>query len=161
LEQWPRIAARIRSSGRVVVFLDFDGTLVPIAPKPNRVRVKASARRALQDLVKSKRATVTVISGRRRADLKRYVPISRLRHLGLYGWERDGKEQLPPSARIALFRAHILLLKVLAAYPGVWVEPKHSSFSVHFLNAQRRFQKPARNAVRKFLERFRGSLEIR
>jgi trehalose 6-phosphate phosphatase len=160
LRQWRQIATRINNSARVLVFLDFDGTLAAIAARPDRVLVKPTMRRVLQNLARLKRVTLTVISGRRRDDLKRCVAVPGLNYLGLYGWERDGKEILPPSARVALLRAHALLLKELAAFPGVWVEPKHKSFSVHLLNARPRARRRARLAVRAFLQHFDGTLQL-
>src|SRR5437899_1582169 len=149
--QWRQIAARAGASRRVLVFLDFDGTLAAIAARPDRVRVKPAMRRALQKLAGQRRVTVTVISGRRRADLKRCVSVNGLNYLGLYGWERGGNERLSAAARVALFRAHAMLLKELAVFPGVWIEPKHNSFSVHLMNSRPSAQRGARRAVRAFL----------
>jgi trehalose 6-phosphate phosphatase len=160
LPQWRQIAARIRTSRRVLVFLDFDGTLAAIAARPDRVRVKPAMRRALQKLVGQKRVTATVISGRRRAELQRCVAVPGLNYLGLYGWDRGGKETLSAAAHVALFRAHLMLLKELAAFPGVWIEPKHNSFSIHLLNARPNTQRRARLAVRAFLGRFAGTLQL-
>jgi len=159
-ERWQSIAERIRGSRSVAVFLDFDGTLAAIAMRPNRVRVKPAMRAVLRELAKDKKASVAVISGRRREELKRYVAIPELSHLGLYGWERSGDEKISAAARITLFRAHLLLLKELSAYPGVWIEPKVSSFSIHLLNAKRKVQDRARLAARKALRRFDGRLQL-
>jgi len=157
---WQGIAGRIRAKRRVVVFLDFDGTLTAIAARPDRVRVKPAMRKALRALAKHKRATVAVVSGRQRSELKRYLAIPNLRHLGLYGWERSGNETIAPATRVALFRAHVLLLKELSAFPGVWIEPKSSSFSIHLLNAKRKVRRHTRMAVRRLLRRFTGTLQI-
>jgi len=158
--RWQQIADRIRARERVVVFLDFDGTLVAIAPRPSHVRVKPAIRRALEQLASDKSATVTVISGRRRAELKRYVAIPGLHHFGLYGWERNGNERIGPAARAALFRSQRLLAKHLAAYPGVWIEPKRNSFSVHLLGAKPAVQRNARSAVWRFLQPFGDTLQV-
>jgi len=158
--QWRQVASRIGASSRVIVFLDFDGTLAAIAARPDRVRVKPAMRRVLHKLASQKRVSVTVISGRRRTELKRCVAVPRLNYLGLYGWERNGNEKLSSAARATLFRAQTLLLKELAPFPGVWIEPKHNSFSVHLLNARPRARRGARLAVRAFLQRFAGDLQL-
>jgi trehalose 6-phosphate phosphatase len=159
-ERWPQVSKRIRKKRRVLVFLDFDGTLAAIAKRPDRVVVRPAMRRTLRQLARHKRATVAVISGRRRAELQRYLAIPKLHHLGLYGWERNGKEKIPASARVVLFRAHVLLLTELSGYPGVWIEPKRNSFSVHLMNAKPSAQRRARTAVRGMLRRFGNSLQL-
>jgi trehalose 6-phosphate phosphatase len=99
---WARVAAQIQSSCRVVVFLDFDGTLVPIAPLPDLVRLALATRRVLRRLARHPRVTLAVISGRRRVELQHYIGLPGIRYLGLYGWERRGHSPLPSSALIAL-----------------------------------------------------------
>src|SRR5271156_3918705 len=102
---WDRVAAQIQSSRRVAVFLDFDGTLVDIAPRPDQVRLAPSARRVLRRLARHPRVTLVVISGRRRAELWRYIGLRGIRYFGLYGWERGRRSRLSTSALIALRRA--------------------------------------------------------
>lgn len=160
LRHWQRLALRIRAHSRLILFLDFDGTLVHIASHPDRVRMKPAMRRALERLAQNPRMTVAVISGRRREELKRSVGIRGLRYMGLYGWERSRKKALPASARVALFRVHVLLLRELAAFPGVWIEPKRNSFSVHLLGARPHVRTRARSRIHKFFRPFRGALQL-
>src|SRR5215470_10694369 len=160
LRHWQPVAARIRAKRRVLVFLDFDGTLAAIASRPDRVHVKPAIRRALRGLAAHKRAAITIISGRRRAELKRYVGLRKLNYLGLYGWERNGNEKISAPAHAALLQAQAMLLRELAVYPGVWIEPKQHSLSVHLLHARARARQLARRAVRTLLKSFRGTLNL-
>ena len=34
LNVWPSITARLRRAGRILALFDYDGTLTPIAPRP-------------------------------------------------------------------------------------------------------------------------------
>jgi trehalose 6-phosphate phosphatase len=158
--QWDRIAARIREHDRVTVFLDFDGTLVDIAPRPNLVRLKSKARSILRRLARHPQATLVVVSGRRRAELLHYIGIRGIHYFGLYGWERSAKCALPPSVRKALRRARTQLARHLRTYPSIWIENKRSTFSVHLLDAPRDLQPRVRRELRALLKPFRRTLRI-
>src|ERR1700676_1420218 len=55
---WEQVGERIIKSPRVVLCLDFDGTLVRIAPRPNQVRVATRTARLLRRLGRHKRVSV-------------------------------------------------------------------------------------------------------
>lgn len=160
LPQWERIAARICDHSRVVVFLDFDGTLVDIAPRPELVRLRPTARRALQRLARHPRATLVVVSGRRRAELLEHIGIRGMHYFGLYGWERNAKSALPAKLRAALKRAHMRLMQNLRAHPAVWIENKRSTLSIHLLDVSAADQKRLRPKIRAWLKPFRRVLRI-
>src|ERR1700687_1178712 len=122
---WDRVAAQIRSSCRLAVFLDFDGTLVNIAPLPDQVRLAPATRRVLRRLARHPRVTLVVISGRRRSELLRYIGLPGIRYFGLCGWECRGHSSLPSSSLIALRCARVQLSIHLSSIPGLWMEDKH------------------------------------
>jgi trehalose 6-phosphate phosphatase len=157
---WNRVAAQIQLSRRVALFLDFDGTLVNIAPRPDQVRLTPSTRRVLRHLAQQSRVTLVVISGRRRADLRRYIGLPGIRYFGLYGWERSRHSPLPISALIALRRARMRLSIHLSSIPGIWLEDKYFSFSVHLLGVSLTLQRRARRELRSLLLPFQKTLHI-
>ena len=160
MADWARVAAQIQSSGRVVVILDFDGTIVNIAPLPGQVRLSPAARRVLRRLGRHPRVTLVVISGRRRAELQRYIGLPGIRYFGLYGWECRGHSPLPSSALIALRSARTQLSIHLSSIPGLWVEDKHFSLSVHFLGVSPPAQRRARRKLRSLLLPFQETLRV-
>jgi trehalose 6-phosphate phosphatase len=157
---WARVAAQIQSSRRVAVFLDFDGTLVNIARRPDQVHFAASTRGVLQRLARHPRVILVVISGRRRAELLRYIGLRGIRYFGLYGWERGPHPRLPPSALIALRRARMQLSIHLSSIPGLWMEDKHLSLSVHLLSVSPPGQRLARRKLRSLLLPFQETLHV-
>jgi len=157
---WDRVAAQIQLSRRVAVFLDFDGTLVNIARLPDQVRLAPSTRRVLRRLARHPRVTLVVISGRRRADLRRYIDIRGIHYFGLYGWERSRHSRLPTSAVIALRRARMQLSIHLSSIPGLWIEDKNLSLSVHLLGVSPELQRLARRKVRSLLLPFQKTLYL-
>lgn len=128
---WKDVEKQIRRAGQVNLMLDFDGTIVAIAPRPDQVRLALPMRRMLAHLGKDRRLTVTVISGRRRAELRQFLPFRGIRCRGLYGWEQNARTSLPAASRRALQSAYRLLSQRLRLFPGLWIEDKKLSLSVH------------------------------
>jgi len=159
-DRWERLAERIRDSSRLAIFLDFDGTLSPIVALPGGARLANGARPVLRKLAARRRVTLVVVSGRRRADLRRRIGIRRIRYLGLYGWENGRSSRLPAPALENLVRALAHLLAKLKAFPGVWVEPKQSSFAIHLLGTGAEVQKRVRRLVEATLRPLGESLRV-
>lgn len=156
---WDEIAGRIHKSKHVVIFLDFDGTLVRIAPLPSGVHMDPKTRDVLQRLARNRKVTIALISGRQRAELQQLIKIRKIKYMGLYGWENRGNQRVPFEAREALVRMLVGLLAELPAYPGVWIEPKRNSFSIHLLGARAETQRQARRMVEKYIKPLRKTLK--
>jgi trehalose 6-phosphate phosphatase len=154
LKNWDEIAAQIRKRGRVTIFLDFDGTLVDIAPRPELVKLKPEAQDILRQLAKHPLATLVVVSGRRRAELLEHIGVPDIHYFGLYGWERDEKSALPADAQKALREAHETLEPLLKKYPNLWIEDKNSSLSVHLLHVPKARHEALREELRAVLTPF-------
>jgi trehalose 6-phosphate phosphatase len=155
---WPRVAERLRASRRVAFFLDFDGTLAPSVRLPEYARLPAATRHALRRLARHPRATVVVISGRRRADLRRRVAIPGVRYLGLYGREDSRPVRLSRLARGALKAIGLRLARGLPRTPHVWIENKDVSLSVHLRDAPACVAVQARREIHRALRPFRSTL---
>ena len=158
LKNWDAVAARIRKSGRVTVFLDFDGTLVDIAPRPELVHLKAEARDVLRRLAKHPLAKLVVVSGRRRVELLEHIGVPDIQYFGLYGWERDDDSVLPGDAQEALREAHERLEPLLKKYPNLWIENKKSSLSVHLLHVAKTLHGKLREELTAVLKPFQKKL---
>lgn len=160
-DAWEPIAGRIRDSTRLAIFLDFDGTLVRIARLPSWVRLADRTRRVLQKLAARRGVTLAVISGRRRDELRRYIGTRKIHYLGLYGWECNGNAKASVPARRALAGALANLEPELTTrWPGVWVEPKGGSFSIHLLGRDAKTQRRVRRMVSLRLAPWRGTLRV-
>jgi trehalose 6-phosphate phosphatase len=101
-----------------------------------------------------------VISGRRRAELLHHIGLRGIRYFGLYGWERGRHSPLPASTRIALRRVRMQLAIHLSVIPGIWIEDKHVSLSVHFLEVSPPGQRWARRKLRSLLLPFQKILHV-
>jgi trehalose 6-phosphate phosphatase len=157
---WEEVIERIRKSSRLLLCLDFDGTLVRIAPKPNKVRVLARTARLLRRLGRHAKISVILVSGRRRKDMLNYVSLPQVRCQGLYGWECNGDFSLSEAAETDLLRARLALGSKLPKFPGAWVEPKESSLSVHVRGVKPELRPFVRQAVRSLVHPLRRSLHV-
>ncbi|MEJ2433783.1 MAG: trehalose-phosphatase [Pseudolabrys sp.] len=122
--------------GRVALLLDFDGTLVDIAPTPDAVHVPAALCNALARLLQATGGALALVSGRPIADLDRRFSPLKLPIVGGHGAElrvREGEtiSAVPPLPE-ALRRR---LAEAQALDPGILVEDKGYSLALHYRNA--------------------------
>lgn len=132
LGAWTRVSPRVRSARLLLLFLDFDGTLVPLAARPEDAWLAPAPRRALRRLVRHRMVRVIILSGRRRSDVMKRVGVKGVRYLGLYGWERGAVSSLPGDTQVLLERIRVALASQLPAFHGIHIEDKGYSFSIHF-----------------------------
>jgi trehalose 6-phosphate phosphatase len=122
-----------RAPDRAALFVDFDGSLAPIVPRPPDARPLPAAVEALGRLV-GRGLLVAVVSGRPLAFLERWFPPG-VRLAGLYGLERrvDGVESGHPEAqRWAPVVAGAVERARRELPAGVLVEDKGLSLTLHF-----------------------------
>lgn len=115
------------------LFLDFDGTMVDIAPQPHAVHVPEPLFAVLRDVSRLLQGAVAVISGRPIAQLDAFLEPLRLPVAGVHGAERRGAD-----GRLHLLDTHPLdhveaAARALAAqHPGLLVENKRGSLALHY-----------------------------
>ncbi len=135
LEHVEKIAAR---SGRVAVFLDYDGTLTPIVSHPENALLSDSMRQALQEL--SARAPVAILSGRDLNDVRRRVDVDGIVYAGSHGFDIAGprglRRQVATEFLPNLDAAENELHGALNEIPGSQVERKRFSVAAHYRNVE-------------------------
>jgi trehalose-phosphatase len=121
----------------LLLMLDFDGTLAPIAPTPAEAAIPAETRRELVRLSRIASCTVAVVSGRTLADVRDKVGIDGITYVGNHGLEVARPNEEPrllatPQAGVAMERLRQRLAAALAPFEGVLIEDKGVSIAVHF-----------------------------
>jgi trehalose-phosphatase len=149
--------------GPTAVFLDYDGTLVPIRRRPDLARLGPDKRSELVRL--SRRAFVGIVSGRPLAEIKRLVGIRRLSYLGNHGLEMSANGRTwvhPDAARRArsVARAAGAVAVRAGGIRGVLVENKHLTASVHFRLVRGRDREDLKAIVESEVRRSRGALRL-
>jgi trehalose 6-phosphate phosphatase len=116
------------------LFLDFDGTLVDLAPTPDAIQVSIALRELLVRLNYCLHGRVALLSGRSVSDLLGHLHPVTLTMAGSHGLERArlGDEIVAPPVPDALGKAVHVLRSVQDHYPGVLIEEKPFGVAVHF-----------------------------
>jgi trehalose-phosphatase len=132
LERWDEIERRL--AGRPpAVFLDYDGTLAPIAPRPELATLPEPTRAVLRRL--ARRGPVAILSGRGREDVAALVGLDELTYAGSHGFDIAGptiRREVGEGIPERIEEASARLRGRLEGIEGVLVEPKRFSVAVHF-----------------------------
>lgn len=132
-----RALATLAAARPLALCLDIDGTLAPIAPRPDDARTPEPTLRTLERLAAHPGVSVALVTGRAPADARALVPVD-----GVWIVGNHGAETLPPGAAtpdvdpaVAAYGPAVdrlaAALEPFAATPGVLVENKRWSLSLH------------------------------
>jgi trehalose 6-phosphate phosphatase len=118
------------------VFLDFDGTLVDIAPQPEAVVVPPALLRSLDALSNYLGGAVALISGRPIEQIDRFLQPMRLPIAGVHGAERrNARGELALLPAFPLEAIEQAALELARSEPRLRVESKRGSIAVHYRQA--------------------------
>jgi trehalose 6-phosphate phosphatase len=131
------VAERVNGANHLLVGLDYDGTLTPIVPDPADAHLAPAARELIKAVAALPNTSVAIISGRSLQDVRARVGVDGLFYAGNHGLEivGPGLRFLEPTSAQLETTFHdlaIALRDALATVPGVIVENKSLSVSVHF-----------------------------
>ena len=122
------------------LFLDLDGTLAEIVPRPEQTSVRPVVPRTLR-LLQGRLALVAVVTGRPALQARDILGVEELVYAGNHGLEllQEGRLEVAQEARGHLEAVSRLLALVRAAFPegGLVFEEKTGSFAVHYRLAAR------------------------
>ena len=130
--------ARRLAGSPLLVALDIDGTLAPIAPTPDAAAVPTATRAAIAQLVDRAGVHVALVTGRAAADGRRMVGVDNTWIIGNHGIERiDTHGIMAVDPRIERYgpdvaAAAAALTARLGGISGVIVENKRWTLSVHY-----------------------------
>lgn len=138
---------------------DIDGTISTKSTDPLHVIIPTAnldCLRALSERIEM----VAVISGRSAADVRQMVDGDRIFCIGHYGmeWCQDGKPVLHPDAQayLSTVRAVAARLKPLESVPGIIIQDKGVTISVHY-----RLSPHPEDAKKRILEFLNGLPQVR
>lgn len=119
----------------IALFLDVDGTLLDLAPRPDAVQVPAGLPAVLDTVRQGLDGALALLSGRALATLDRLFAPHGFAAAGLHGLERrDATGQLAahaaPGPAMAALRAG--MQGIHARHPGLLLEDKGGSLALHW-----------------------------
>lgn len=128
--------ATLAQTPRLLVALDFDGTLAPLVDRPDDARALPQAREAMARLVAAPDTRVALISGRSLESLLHVAaPPDAVLLSGSHGVET--RLDAPPRLTLdedelgRVERLRGILAAVVAPFDDIWVEAKPAGFAIH------------------------------
>jgi trehalose 6-phosphate phosphatase len=133
---FPKLAIESLDFQRTALFLDVDGTMLDIAATPESVVVPDGLAETIGRLERALGGALAIVTGRTLADLDRLFFPLRTRAAGVHGAEMRfdpacATREAPAVARLSaeLWREFVT---AAGAFPGVLIEDKLYSFTVHY-----------------------------
>lgn len=161
LRAFPQIAERVRNARQCALFLDLDGTLVGFRRRPEDVQLSGHVKSLLERLVRHKKVSVAIVSGRRVSDLKRLVSVEGIRLLGVHGAEQLGRtKNLSRQTSFELETMKLYARLSFCTMREIWIEDKRLSFAVHYRGAKAPAVRSVKQTMLQGFEPFRGRLRI-
>ncbi len=138
----PNLDALCRAAPRLFLGLDYDGTLVPIAPRPEEARPTPALHALLAQLAQAPRVEVALISGRPLSELCALLPVLGISYVGTHGLEMrtvTGEvRQLIPAGAFTTIMARLRrdISPIVASDPGFLLEDKRYALALHYRQAR-------------------------
>ena len=134
----PRTLGSRLAGSPLVVLLDVDGTLAPIAPRPEDACVPRLTRDAVAALARTRDTHVAIVSGRGAGDARRLVGVDGVWAIGNHGLETIAPDgHLSTDAGVgewggALLEARGAAERAVASIPGARLEDTGPTLSIHY-----------------------------
>ncbi len=141
-ENWPAVSieeclARIAAAAHVRLLLDYDGTLVPFAGRPEEAVPDRELLQLLKQLAGRRETEVHLVSGRTKESLDGWfgdLPVGLHAEHGLWSRRAPAGDWRWQGASAEPWRAPVerLLARFVARTPGAILEPKSAGFAWHY-----------------------------
>lgn len=130
-------AGKILRGKFIYLFLDYDGTLSPIADTPGRAVMSGRVKRLLFLLSGTPGCRIAIVSGRKLSDLEKRVRLKNIVYVGNHGFEIKGPKIKFKSPVLSRYRRSLEEIKArlcreFSSIRGVIVEDKGYSLGVHY-----------------------------
>lgn len=123
-------------SSHTALFLDFDGTLVTLANRPDAIHVPSGLSALLVELQDLLGGALALVSGRQVQVLDHFLAPARLAVAGVHGLQRRDAHGRRVERQVRVHAKVLQTCRVLAqAHAGLLVEDKHAAVAMHYRQA--------------------------
>ena len=155
-EEWEIVQERIRRAQTLFLLLDYDGTLTPIAARPEQALCSPEVRVLLEKLRDCPKVLLAIISGRSLEDIHAKVGVSGIIYVGNYGLEIENpagihRKRLSPAREKELGKIRQNLEERLRPIAGIFLEDKGPVLAVHYRNAPAGYSLQVQRIVKEIL----------
>lgn len=129
-----RAAALLRQPARAALFLDLDGTLIPIAPTPHLARAPEDLSAVIHQLCQKLDGALAIITGRPIAEADALLFPLNMVIAGVHGAEMRREQKGEIMVRAASFDAELFeeITRLTQSIPGMLVEFKGQGVAIHY-----------------------------
>jgi len=152
------------SQEEILIALDFDGTLAPLADDPEASRMIAPARQALERLTFQSGVTIAIVTGRAIDSVKRVAnPLEQWFLVGSHGIEVLSPEEVPHYETPWLVPDDLTEAfdSVVTAHPGTRLEHKPFGLALHTRGVEQPVAQNAESVARQACDAWGGDLVVR
>lgn len=132
--------ASIGEARHLLICSDYDGTLAPIAARPEQAQMLPDALNLLYQLARLPKTRVAIVSGRSLEELRAHTKIGPpVLLVGSHGAELPGHGNGAPDElkRMYLEKIESAISSMCASAPGAWIERKPFGLAVHVRQASK------------------------
>lgn len=144
---WDEVVSRVQKATQILLFLDYDGTITPIAARPEMAVLSSQAKETLKQISHHSLFKLAIISGRSLSVIKALVGLENIAYVGNHGLEIEcplrycqaqSHEKISFTHPIAkeiepvLKKLEQSLKERLVGIDGVIIENKGLTLSLHY-----------------------------
>lgn len=137
------LATEFRKALRRILFLDYDGTLVPLTKYPEQAILDKQTLKIIRDLARDVKNEIVIISGRGKAFLEKQFKGVRVSLVAEHGFftKRAGKKWIAVYKSDGQWKEAVrpILLEYVNRCYGTFIEEKTGSIAWHYRNADSDF----------------------
>ena len=164
-DEWHLIEPKIGQARSLFLFLDYDGTLVPIAPTPEEAVCPMGVRALLGELRDLPQIMLAIVSGRSLEDLRERVAVPGIIYVGAHGLDIQNpvgvhKKRLSPLREKELRRILGELRRSLRGIRGIRVEEKGPVVSVHYRKVSHKYFAFVHRVLQDILAHWKGQWKL-